>query len=465
MQPTRDILLKTVIIVLMLTSFFPSVHGLIYPYASAPNGYYFYPLPNDTTGASMWLADVYKYYEAKKLRTDSIKSSLTSDMRWGVDSMLIRQVPGFGFLPSSSHAPQLSTLLSESYNIFSRASNFKSSVKRVRPCRRFREATFGVESAYSSSFMPGGSSEYSFPSSHASASWGIALTLMCVNPWKADTIINRGLAHSQSRVIGGVHWQSDVDAGKILCTANYARIFSYDSLLNLIDIARSQTLVELGRTEYPSFESLFANDDTLSLLTQRLSGPYDMSTPVGSCDMAVLTDKMSKCTSSVVTAANNQIDLSTTHILSCFSSQVGKTITSESHPAIYSLVDMHLRMCRKMCEQMQDRYDKPLPYDILHMQPLTNEALSTLYTDSYPSLHSALGWTASLVLMMMRPSNQNAILKQGVAFGENRVATGCSWPSDVEMGRLVASIAFGYVTSCREYTDMVRAALAEINSQ
>ena len=458
-------MLKVAIIVLMMTVLVPRAHCIIYPKSSAPNGYYFYPYPNDTIGASMWLADVYKFYEAISLRTDSIKPSLTSDMQWGVDSMLRRQVPGFGFLPSSSQAPQLYTILRESYDIFGHVSSYKSTVKRVRPCRRLREATFGVENADAADFKPGSSSEFSFPSSHASASWGIALLLTCVNPWKADTIINRGLAHSQSRVIGGVHWQSDVDAGKILCTANYARIYSYDSLLNLIDVARSQTLAELGRDVYPTFEELYANDDTLSLLTQRLPGPYDMSSPVGSCDMGVLVDKMSNCTSSVVTAAKKQVDLSTANILSCFSSQMGKTITSDSHPAIYALVDMHLRMCRKLCEQMQDRYDKPLPYEVMHVSPLTEESVASLSADCYPSLHSALGWTASLALMMMRPSNQNAILKQGVAFGENRVATGCTWPSDVEMGRLVASIAFGYVTSCREYTDMVRAALAEFNSK
>lgn len=464
MKFARHIVLKSVIIVLMLVCFIPSAYGLIYPKSAAPNGYNFYPIPNDTIGVSMWLADVYRFYKAKELRTESIKSSLTSDMRWGVDSMLARQVPGFGFLPSSSRAPQLKTILKESYEIFSHACNFKASVKRVRPCRRLRETTFGVESAYSSSIMPGGSSEYSFPSSHASTSWGIALTLMCVNPWKADTIVNRGLAHSQSRVIGGVHWQSDVDAGKVLATANYARIFSYDSLLNLMDRARSQTLVELGRDAYPTFEELYANDDTLALLTQRLPGPDDMSTPVGSCDMAVLVDKMSKCTSSTVTAATKQKDLSTANILSCFSSQMGKTITSTSHPAVYALVDMHLRLCRKMCEQMQDRYSKPRPYDILHIVPLTGESVDTVANDGYPSLHSAMGWTASLVLMTLRPSYQNTILKQGVSFGENRIATGCTWPSDVEMGCLVASIAYGYVTSCSEYNSMVRAALAEFNS-
>ena len=112
---------------------------------------------------------------------------------------------------------------------------------------------------------------------------------------------------------------------------------------------------------------------------------------------------------------------------------------------------------------MRDRYDKPRPYDILHILPLTGESAEAMAEDGYPSLHSAMGWTASMVLMMMRPSNRNNILKQGVSFGENRIATGCTWPSDVEMGRLVASIAFGYVTSCREYTSLVRAALAEFN--
>lgn len=459
----RHIVLKCVIITLMVACNVPSVQGIIYPKSSTPNGYYFYPLPKDTIGVSMWLADVYKYYEAKNLRTDSIKASLTADMGWGLDNMLARQVPGFGFLPSASQAPQLRTILNESYDIFGYASNFKSTVKRVRPCRRFRENTFGVENANASDFQPGKSSEFSFPSSHASTSWGIALTLMCVNPWKADTIINRGLAHSQSRVIGGVHWQSDVDAGKILATASYARIFSYDSLLNLIDIARAQTLTELGRQVYPSFDELYANDDTLSLLTQSLAGPYDMSTPVGSCDMAVLIDRMSQCTSSTVTAAKAQINLSTANVLSCFKSQLGKTITAQSHPAVYALVDMHLRMCSKVCAQMRDRYDKPRPYDIFHTLPLTGESAEAMVEDGYPSLHSAMGWTASMVLMMIRPSNMKNILKQGVSFGENRIATGCTWPSDVEMGRLVASIAFGYVTSCSEYTSMVRAAIAEFN--
>lgn len=462
MRLSGNILLKVFIGCLLMTMYVPHAHGIIYPKSSAPNGYLFYPIPIDTIGTSMFLADVYKYYEAKALRTDSIKETLNADMTWGVGPMLERQVPGFGFKPSTSVAPTLYKILSESYEIFSYAANFKSSVKRTRPCRRFREPTFGVESAYSSSFLPGGSSQFSFPSSHASTSWGIALVLMCANPWKADTIVSRGLAHSQSRVIGGVHWQSDVDAGKILATANYARMFAYPDVLEMIDSAKVETQREMGKDVSPSFEQMLANDDTLALLTQRLPAPYDMTTPAGNCELAMLISKFTNCTPAIANAAKQQVDLSTDNVLSCFKAQMGITITAKSHPATYSLVDMHLRMCRKICSLMQGRYNKCRPVDYFNIIPVTGEDIDSLRSNSpYPSLHSAMGWTASMALMMLRPNNMNNILKQGIAYGENRVSAGSTWCGDVEMGRLAACIAYGYTTSCREYTDMVRAALAE----
>lgn len=463
---TGNILLKVIIGFLLMCLLVPNAQSVVYPSSSTPNGYRYYPLPQDTVGISMFLADVYKYYEAKKLRNDSIKLQLNEDMKWGVDDMMRQQIPAFGFKPSTSQAPALRQLLVDSYTTFSAASSFKGSVRRVRPCRRLRESTFGVESATASDFKPGSSSEFSFPSSHACTSWGIALLLTCMNPWNADTIISRGLAHSQSRVIGGVHWQSDVDAGKVLATANYARMFGFSNLLDRLDQARAETQSELGMSERPSFEQMLASDDTLALLTCRLPGPYEMTTPVGSCELAVLNARMSHCTAATVAAAKQQVDLSTDNLLACFSSQLGTTITAESHPATYALVDMHLRMCRKMHALMQGRYNKPRPVDYFDFAnlPLTGEDVDSLRSSSpYPSLHSALGWTAAMVLMNLNPGNVNNILKQGVNIGENRIAVGATWPGDVEMGRVMASIAYGYTTACREYTDMARAALTEFS--
>lgn len=64
----------------------------------------------------------------------------------------------------------------------------------------------------------------SYPSGHAALGWAWALLLAELAPDRADAIVRRGLAFGQSRVICGVHWQSDVDAGRLIGAAALARL-------------------------------------------------------------------------------------------------------------------------------------------------------------------------------------------------------------------------------------------------
>ena len=64
----------------------------------------------------------------------------------------------------------------------------------------------------------------SYPSGHAALGWGWALLLAELAPDRADAILQRGHAFGQSRVICGVHWQSDVDSGRIVGAAAIARL-------------------------------------------------------------------------------------------------------------------------------------------------------------------------------------------------------------------------------------------------
>ena len=41
---------------------------------------------------------------------------------------------------------------------------------------------------------------------------------------RADTIFSRGYAYGQNRVICGVHWQSDVTAGRVIAAAVAAKL-------------------------------------------------------------------------------------------------------------------------------------------------------------------------------------------------------------------------------------------------
>jgi acid phosphatase (class A) len=50
------------------------------------------------------------------------------------------------------------------------------------------------------------------------------LTLSEIAPDRADSILQRGRAFGQSRGICGVHWKSDIEAGRIVGAATFARL-------------------------------------------------------------------------------------------------------------------------------------------------------------------------------------------------------------------------------------------------
>ncbi|CAI2536070.1 Major phosphate-irrepressible acid phosphatase precursor [Serratia proteamaculans] len=64
----------------------------------------------------------------------------------------------------------------------------------------------------------------SWPSGHSAAGWAWGLVLAEVQPARATEVLARGLAFGQSRVICNAHWQSDVDAGRIMGAATVATL-------------------------------------------------------------------------------------------------------------------------------------------------------------------------------------------------------------------------------------------------
>ena len=63
-----------------------------------------------------------------------------------------------------------------------------------------------------------------YPSGHASVGWAWALILTELAPDRADALLRRGFEFGQSRVVCGVHWQSDVDTARLVGAAVHARL-------------------------------------------------------------------------------------------------------------------------------------------------------------------------------------------------------------------------------------------------
>ena len=64
----------------------------------------------------------------------------------------------------------------------------------------------------------------SYPSGHSSIGWAWALVLAELAPERANAILQRGLEFGMSRVVCGVHWRSDVEAGRILGASTVSRL-------------------------------------------------------------------------------------------------------------------------------------------------------------------------------------------------------------------------------------------------
>lgn len=64
----------------------------------------------------------------------------------------------------------------------------------------------------------------SYPSGHSAMGYGTALVLTELFPDRATQIIARGRAYGDSRRVCNVHWASDIEEGRFMASATFARL-------------------------------------------------------------------------------------------------------------------------------------------------------------------------------------------------------------------------------------------------
>lgn len=84
------------------------------------------------------------------------------------------------------------------------------------------------------------SKDGSYPSGHSAFGWAWALILTEMVPDKADAIIQRGYQFGQNRVQCGVHWQSDVNAGRVVASAVVAQLHANPDFITEFHAAQKE---------------------------------------------------------------------------------------------------------------------------------------------------------------------------------------------------------------------------------
>lgn len=143
----------------------------------------------------------------------------------------------FGIRISREEAPATRKLLRSANRYIEKSiGEAKKHYDRTRPFEYYGD--FGATCAPNDEKDLIGSSSY--PSSHAARGWGLALILAEVSPERQGEILKRGYEFGQSRVICGVHWQSDVDASRLAASACVIQLHNNPGFLKNLEEAKKE---------------------------------------------------------------------------------------------------------------------------------------------------------------------------------------------------------------------------------
>ena len=200
-----------------------------------PNAVVWLPAPPDTT-STQFVYDITQYMWGKAQRLDSIRAQQAIDNAVEeIDEMAEQFSVPFGMEISKEKTPAIFKVLYRgALTIRLSASKPKTEYQRKRPYSRFNEPTL----------LPEGEERLrnngSYPSGHTVRGWAMALLLCEINPDAQDALLKLGYEWGQSRVIAGYHWQSDVDASRLVAAAGYARLHTHPEFLADIAAARNE---------------------------------------------------------------------------------------------------------------------------------------------------------------------------------------------------------------------------------
>jgi acid phosphatase (class A) len=90
----------------------------------------------------------------------------------------------------------------------------------------------------------------SYPSGHSAYGFGWGLVLASVAPKRGDALLARGIEYGTSREVCNVHWRSDVEQGRIMASAVFARLQGEAEYRRDAEAARAE--IEAARRGAPA---------------------------------------------------------------------------------------------------------------------------------------------------------------------------------------------------------------------
>lgn len=154
-------------------------------------------------------------------------------------------------------------------------------------------------------------------------------------------------------------------------------------------------------------------------------------------------------------------DYHTPVILNGFACAIGAKLDATNAPKLVTLLDRADEDLQAASNSAKDFFHRNRPF-VGTKKPTCVPRDSVGESYSYPSGHSALGWTFALILTELAPDRGGEIMARGRSYGESRAVCGMHWESDVEAGRYVGAAVVAALHSDAAFRADMDAARAEV---
>jgi acid phosphatase (class A) len=201
--------------------------------------------PPPEAGSIMFLYDEACYKWGKLQRNTPRGDQAMQDARVDGDGIPLAFSEAFGIDITKEATPEIHKLVlnmrEDAGDLATR--HAKEHYMRIRPFAFYNEETCNPEQQKELS------TNGSYPSGHASIGWATALVLAEINTDRQNEILKRGFEMGQSRVICGYHFQSDVDAARIVASAVVARLHADSAFMAQLKRAKDEfaKLLQAGK--------------------------------------------------------------------------------------------------------------------------------------------------------------------------------------------------------------------------
>lgn len=192
--------------------------------------------PPPAVGSIQFLNDQAMYEQGRMLRSTERGRQAVEDANLSSGGIANAFSGAFGSPITEQDSPELHKLLTnmieDAGDLATRSA--KQKYMRIRPFAFYGVPTCNTKEQ--DTLAKNGS----YPSGHTSIGWATALVLTEINPARQNEILKRGFDLGESRVICGYHWQSDVDAARVVGSAIVATLHTNPAFQQQLQKAKAE---------------------------------------------------------------------------------------------------------------------------------------------------------------------------------------------------------------------------------